>query len=85
MYSRTEVAKIVREAVEETFDLNEAITDDSTSFKEDLDANSLDMVSLALVLEDEFSAEIEEDQIEHFKTIETVINYIMDRQLKESA
>lgn len=85
MFSRTEITKIVHDAVKETFDLKSGITDDSTSFKDDLDANSLDMVSLALVLEDELSAEIEEGQIEYFKTINDVINYIMDRQLKESA
>ena len=43
------------------------------------------MVSLALVLEDEFSAEIDENEVDNFITINHVIDYIMDRQQQEIA
>ncbi len=84
MYSRNEVVKMVHDSVIETFDLEEVANSD-LSFKDDLDANSLDMVSLALVLEEEFSAEIEEDKIEDFKTINDVIDYIIIRQQNKAA
>ena len=84
MYSRNEVVKMVHDSVMETFDLEEVANSD-LSFKDDLDANSLDMVSLALVLEEEFSAEIEEDKIEDFKTINDVIDYIIIRQQHKAA
>lgn len=84
MYSRNEVVKMVHDSVIETFDLEEVANSD-LSFKDDLDANSLDMVSLALVLEEEFSAEIEEDKIEDFKTINDVIDYIIIRQQSKAA
>ncbi len=85
MITRDEVAKVVHDAVAETFSLNEGIGDDSISFKDDLDADSLSMLSLAMILEDEFEAEIEEDQVGNFVTIANVIDYIIDRQDKTPA
>ncbi len=80
MQSRDEVVNIVRDAVIETFDLKEEISTDSLSFKEDLKADSIDMVSLSLVLEEEFDDEIEEDQLENLITINHVVDYIMSKQ-----
>lgn len=85
MQSRKEITIIVREAVAETFSIENPITDDSQTFKDDLQADSLDMMSLAMVLEDEFGAEIETDQIGDFITINNVIDYVMDRQAQEAA
>ncbi len=84
MMTREEVEKIVCDGVIETFDLKEEISDKSISFKQDLEADSIDMVSLALVLEEEFDAEIEEDQLKNFITINNVIDYIVERQKQES-
>lgn len=85
MHSRDEIVWKVRDAVVETFDLKEEISDDNISFQNDLKADSLDMVSLAIVLEDEFSAEIEDEKVENFVTINNVIDYIMDRQQQSAA
>ncbi len=82
---RDEVVQIVREAVAETFAIEEPITDDSLTFENDLDADSLGMMSLAMVLEDEFGAEIEAEQVGEFITIQNVIDYIVDRQKQETA
>jgi len=80
MKSKSEVEKIVCDGVVETFDLKEDITNINMSFKDDLEADSIDMVSLALVLEDEFGSEVEEDKLKDFKTIANVIDYIMENQ-----
>ncbi len=85
MQSREEITKIVREAVAETFAIEEPITDDSKTFEDDLQADSLDMMSLAMVLEDEFGAEIEANQVGDFKTINNVIDYVVNRQEQEAA
>jgi len=84
MYNRSEVVTIVRDAVVETFDLKEEIQNDNLAFQKDFKADSIDMVSLSLVLEDEFEAEIEEDQVENFITINNVVDYIMDRQTQKA-
>lgn len=85
MQSREEITTIVREAVAETFSIKEPITDDSQTFEDDLQADSLDMMSLAMVLEDEFGTEVEADQVGNFITISNVIDYVMDRQKQEAA
>jgi acyl carrier protein len=85
MLGRDEVTRIVREGVAETFSIETPITDDNLSFEGDLKADSLDMMSLAMVLEDEFGAEIETDQVSNFVTINNVIDYIVNRQEQEAA
>jgi len=85
MQNKDEVRKIVREAVIETFDLKEEINNDDLAFREDLKADSIDMVSLSLVLEEEFGAEIEDDQLANLVTIKDVIDYVVDRQEQDAA
>jgi len=80
MYTRSEVLKIVKNAVTETFDLTEEITNDDLSFRDDLDADSIDLASLILVLEEDFSAEIDEEKVVDFVTINKVVDYIMKQQ-----
>ena len=47
-----------------------------TKLKEDLQADSLDMVELVMAAEDEFGVEIEEDAVREFVTIGDVVKYI---------
>jgi len=51
------------------------ITMDST-FIEDLGADSLDVVSLVMALEDEFDMEIDEEEAENISTVGDVVEYI---------
>ena len=49
----------------------------ATSFVDDLEADSLDLVDLAMGLEDEFDiGETEEGVLEKIKTVGDVVNYI---------
>lgn len=47
---------------------------------DDLGADSLDVVDLVMALEDEFSVEIPEDQVENIKTVGDIVKYIEDKQ-----
>jgi acyl carrier protein len=47
-----------------------------SSFLEDLGADSLDIVDLLMVMEDEFQIEIPEEDSESIKTVGDAINYI---------
>jgi len=85
MLGRDEVTRIVREGVAETFSIDTPITDDNLSFEGDLKADSLDMMSLAMVLEDEFGSEIETEEVGSFITIQNVIDYVVNRQKQEAA
>lgn len=46
------------------------------SFKDDLGADSLDVVELVMELEDEFDMEISDDDAEKIATVGDVVNYI---------
>ncbi|WP_100330881.1 acyl carrier protein [Bacillus xiapuensis] len=46
------------------------------SFKEDLGADSLDVVELVMELEDEFNMEISDDDAEKIATVGDAVNYI---------
>ena len=47
-----------------------------SSFVEDLGADSLDTVELIMALEEEFDAEIPDEDAEKIATVEDAINYI---------
>ncbi|HZH93249.1 MAG TPA: acyl carrier protein [Tissierellaceae bacterium] len=47
-----------------------------TSFRDDLNADSLDLVELVMALEDEFGLEVEDDDVELIKTVGDARNYI---------
>ncbi|EIJ81531.1 acyl carrier protein [Bacillus methanolicus] len=46
------------------------------SFKDDLGADSLDVVELVMELEDEFEMEISDDDAEKIATVGDAVNYI---------
>ena len=46
------------------------------SFVDDLGADSLDLVELVMVLEEEFGKEIPDEDAEKIQTVHDVINYI---------
>lgn len=46
------------------------------SFIDDLNADSLDIVELIMALEDELEMEIPDEDVENFKTVGDVVNYI---------
>lgn len=49
-----------------------------TKIAEDLGADSLDVVELLMAIEDEFSVEIPDEEIEKLKTIGDVVEYIQN-------
>lgn len=57
----------------------ESITE-ASSITDDLGADSLDVVDLVMAIEDEFSVEIPEDEVENIKTVGDIVKYIEDKQ-----
>lgn len=60
----------------EQFDIEEEEITMETSFFDDLDADSLDLVELVMALEDEFDLEVLDDDIQDINTVEDAVNYI---------
>lgn len=49
------------------------------SLKDDLEADSLDVVELVMELEDEFDLEISDEEAEKISTVGEIVNYIESR------
>ena len=52
----------------------------NTSFSDDLEADSLDLVELIMAIEDEFGLSVEDEEVENIKTVGDVVNFIADHQ-----
>lgn len=53
------------------------------SFKEDLDADSLDLFELVMALEEEYDVEIPSDDLAVLNTVGDVINYLKDKGVED--
>ena len=52
---------------------------ESTTFKDDLNADSLDLFELVMALEDEFGIEIPSEDLEKLVTVGDVLDYLKDK------
>jgi acyl carrier protein len=48
-------------------------------FREDLEADSLDLVELIMAFEDEFGGEISDDEAQQIKTVGQAVTYLQER------
>ena len=53
------------------------------SFKEDLDADSLDLFELVMALEEEYDVEIPSVDLAELNTVGDVINYLKDKGVED--
>ncbi|PXW92560.1 acyl carrier protein [Streptohalobacillus salinus] len=66
----------VKKIVVDRLDVEEDKVTMEASFKDDLEADSLDVVELVMELEDEFDMEIADEEAENIKTVADAVNYI---------
>ncbi|NLY09925.1 MAG: acyl carrier protein [Tissierellia bacterium] len=66
----------VIEIIAEQFQMDPKELSLSMTFKEDLDADSIELVELIMTLEEEFNIEVEDDQLEKIKTIGDVVEQL---------
>ena len=69
----------MKEIIAEQLSVEEEIVTESSSFKEDLGADSLDLFELVMALEDEYSIEIPSEDLQNLLTVEDVMNYLKDK------
>ncbi len=69
----------VKEVIEEKLNADGVEITESTSFKDDLNADSLDLFELVMALEDEFGIEIPSEDLEKLSTVGDVLNYLKDK------
>ncbi|ARI77509.1 MULTISPECIES: acyl carrier protein [Halobacillus] len=66
----------VKQIIVDRLDVDESKVTMEASFKEDLEADSLDVVELVMELEDEFDMEISDEEAEKINTVGDAVNYI---------
>ena len=66
----------VKKIVVEQLGVKEDEVNDSSSFVDDLGADSLDTVELVMALEEEFECEIPDEEAEKITSVQQAIDYI---------
>ena len=72
----SDVLAKVKKVVVDRLGVDEAAVTMEASFKDDLGADSLDVVELVMELEDEFDLEISDEAAEKITTVGEVVKYI---------
>lgn len=66
----------IKSIIVEQFSIEEDQVSMETSFRDDLNADSIDLVELIMTLEDEFDLEVEDEEVENINTVEDAVTYI---------
>ena len=69
----------MQEIIAEQLSVDADSITESSSFKEDLGADSLDLFELVMALEDEYSVEIPAEDLEQLATVGDVMNYLKSK------
>lgn len=70
------VLERVTKVIVDRLGVDESEVTEQASFREDLGADSLDVVELVMELEDEFDMEISDEDAEKIATVGDAVNYI---------
>ena len=74
--SSNEIFEKVKKIVIENLGVEESKVNETSSFVEDLGADSLDQVELVMAFEEEFGIEIPDDVAEKITTVQKAVDYI---------
>ncbi|RMC24530.1 MULTISPECIES: acyl carrier protein [unclassified Lactobacillus] len=78
--TENEIFSKIRDILADNFEVNKDEITKNTNFTSDLDADSIDLVEFILQLEDEFGAEIPDEDAEKIKTVGDAVSYILAHQ-----
>jgi acyl carrier protein len=76
--TRDEVLSLVRDHLAEELELDPGRIDERTRFKEDLDADSLDLYELVMELEDRYGIAVSEQQAAEIETVGDAVSFVLE-------
>ncbi len=76
--TRGEVLDLVRSHLSEELEVETAEISEQTRFKEDLDADSLDLYELVMELEDRYGVSVSEEQAARIKTVGDAVEFVVE-------
>lgn len=75
-----EIFERMQNIISEQFGVDAASVTESTSFEEDLGADSVDLVELVMAMEDEFKiGEVGEDELANLSTVGDCVSFLAKR------
>jgi acyl carrier protein len=76
---RAEAFQVVKEAAVEVLGVDADVVTEEARFKEDLDADSLDLVELVMALEERFDISVPEEDLEGVTTIGSALDLCLGK------
>ena len=73
----------MKEMIAEQLGVDVASVEAESRFKEDLDADSLDLFELVMAREEEYGVEIPSEDLEKLLTVQDVIDYLKNKGVEE--
>lgn len=77
--TREEIETLICQRLAELVECDPGDISSETRLEEDLEADSLDLVELAMALEEELSLEIPDDELEGIRTIGDAVDFVAER------
>ena len=75
--SRDEILQMIREHLADELELDPGRIDESTHFKQDLDADSLDLYTLVQELEDTYGVAMTDEQAAQIQTVGQAVDFVL--------
>ena len=75
--THAEVLSLVRSHLSDELDLDPSRIDESTRFKEDLEADSLDLYTLVQELEDSYGVRISDEEAARILTVGQAVDFVL--------
>ncbi len=76
--NRDEVMGLVRDHLAEELEVDPGRIAEDTRFREDLDADSLDLYELVMELEDRYGISVSEEQAARIKTVGDAVSFVVE-------
>jgi acyl carrier protein len=70
---------LVREHLAEELEVDAGAIEEGTRFKEDLDADSLDLYELVMELEDRYGITVSEQDAARIETVGDAVSFVLER------
>jgi acyl carrier protein len=75
---RDEALAAIRDVAVEVLSVEPDAIKEDARFKEDLDADSLDLYELVMELEDRYGVSVSEEQATHIKTVGDAVGFVLE-------
>ncbi|HEY1285847.1 MAG TPA: acyl carrier protein [Solirubrobacterales bacterium] len=76
--TREEILRLVRDHLAEELEVPPERIEEGSRFKEDLDADSLDLYELVMELEDRYGISVSEEQASRIETVGDAVDFVLE-------